>query len=232
MAEQGYARPEMLTTTEWLATHLHDDNLRIVDCDNRDAYRRAHIPGAITFRGHHYLKEEEGALHIMGPEKFAETMGALGIGNDTQVIAYDSFSSLYATRFWWALNYYGHTQVKVLNGGWDKWFSEGRTMSNEVPRPAKAIFTSRPHEEMIARWDTVRDAIGKPTCTILDVRSDEEWTGANKRGTKRGGRVPGAIHLEWLNYVDSKTKEFKPAAELRAMFQQAGVVPERAVITY
>jgi thiosulfate/3-mercaptopyruvate sulfurtransferase len=232
MTEQGYARPEMLTTTEWLTTHLHDANLRIVDCDNRDAYRRAHIPGAITFRGHHYLKEEEGALHIMGPEKFAEAMGALGIGDDTLVIAYDSFSNLYATRFWWALNYYGHTQVKVLNGGWDKWFAEGRAVSNEVPRPAKATFTSRPHEEWIARWDTVRDAISKPTCTILDVRSDEEWTGANKRGTKRGGRVPGAIHLEWLNYVDSKTKEFKPDTELRAMFQQAGVVPEQEVITY
>ena len=68
MADQGYARPEMLVTTEWLATHLQDDNIRLVDCDNRDAYRRAHIPGAVTFRGHHYLKEKEGALDIMGPE--------------------------------------------------------------------------------------------------------------------------------------------------------------------
>jgi thiosulfate/3-mercaptopyruvate sulfurtransferase len=232
MADQGYARPEMLTTTEWLAAHSQDANLRIVDCDNRDAYRRAHIPGAITFRGHHYLKEEEGTLHIMGPEKFAETMGALGIGDDTLVIAYDGFNSLYATRFWWALNYYGHTQVKVLNGGWDKWLAEGRPVSNEVPRPPKATFTARTREDLIARWDYVRDAIGKPTCTILDVRSDEEWTGVNKRGTKRGGRVPGAVHLEWLNYVDGKTKEFKPAAELRAMFRQAGVVPEREIITY
>ena len=133
MADQGYARPEMLVTTEWLAAHLQDANIRIVDCDNRDAYRRAHIPGAITFRGHHYLKEKEGALYIMGPEQFAETMGALGIGNDTLVIAYDSFSSLYATRFWWALYYYGHTQVKVLNGGWDKWLAEGRVVTMGEP---------------------------------------------------------------------------------------------------
>jgi len=232
MADQGYTRPEMLTTTEWLAAHLQDTNLRIVDCDSRDAYRRAHIPGAITFRGHHYLKEEEGALYIMGPQKFAETMGALGIGDDTLVIAYDGFSGLYATRFWWALHYYGHTQVKVLNGGWDKWLAEKRPMDNAEPRAAKATFAARAHEELIARWDYVQDSIGRTDRVLLDVRSDGEWTGANARGTKRGGRIPGAVHLEWLNYVDSKTKEFKPAAELRAMFEQVGVKPASEVVTY
>jgi thiosulfate/3-mercaptopyruvate sulfurtransferase len=232
MADQGYARPEMLTDTAWLAAHLQDANIRIVDCDNRDAYRRVHLPDAVTFRGHHYLKEEEGAPHIMGPEQFAETMGALGIGDDTLVIAYDGFSGLYATRFWWALHYYGHTQVKVLNGGWDKWLAEGRSISNVEPRPPKATFTPRVHEEFIARWDYVRDSIGRTDRVLLDVRSDGEWTGANARGTKRGGRIPGAVHLEWLNYVDPKTKEFKPASELRALFDQNGVKPEREVITY
>ena len=232
MADQGYARPEMLVTTDWLAAHLNDANLCLVDCDNRDAYRRAHIPGAITFRGHQYLKEEEGALHIMGPEKFAATMGALGIGDDTLVIAYDGFSSLYAARFWWALNYYGHTNAKVLNGGWDKWLAEGRPATTDVPKSKTATFTARPQEGLIARWEYMRDSIGQANRTLLDVRSDDEWTGVNKRGTKRGGRIPGAVHLEWLNFIDSKSKEFKPATELRSMFQQAGVVPEREVITY
>jgi thiosulfate/3-mercaptopyruvate sulfurtransferase len=232
MADQGYARPEMLVTTEWLAAHLQDANIRIVDCDNRDAYRRAHIPGAITFRGHQYLKEKEGALSIMGPEQFSETMGALGIGNDTLVIAYDSFSSLYAARFWWALTYYGHTQVKVLNGGWDKWLAEGRSVTMAEPRPPQAAFTSRAQEQFIARWDYVRDSIGKPGRTLFDVRSDSEWTGENARGTKRGGRIPTAVHLEWLNFVNSATKEFKPAAELRAMLDKVGVKPECEVVTY
>lgn len=232
MADQGYARPEMLVTTEWLAAHRQDTNIRIVDCDNRDAYRRAHIPGAVTFRGHHYLKEKEGALHIMGPEQFAEAMGALGIGDDTLVIAYDSFSGLYAARFWWALNYYGHTQVKVMNGGWDKWLTEGRPVTMAEPRPPQAHFTAQAHDELIARWDYVRDSINAPGRVLLDVRSDAEWTGENARGTKRGGRVPTAVHLEWLHYVDSKTKEFKPAAELRTMFAEVGVTPESEVVTY
>jgi thiosulfate/3-mercaptopyruvate sulfurtransferase len=232
MADQGYARPEMLVTTEWLATHLQDDTIRLVDCDNRDAYRRAHIPGAVTFRGHHYLKEKEGALYLMGPEQFAETMDTLGIGNDTLVIAYDSFSGLYATRFWWALTYYGHTQVKVLNGGWDKWLAEGRPVTMTEPRPPKASFTPQAQEQFIARWDYVRDSIGKADRTLLDVRSDGEWTGENARGTKRGGRIPTAVHLEWLNYVDSETKEFKPAVELRVMFDKVGVKPENEIVTY
>ncbi len=228
----GYARPQLLTESAWLAAHLQDPHIRIVDCDNRDAYRRAHIPGAVTFRGHHYLKEAEGALHIMGPEQFAQTMGALGIGDETWVIAYDGFSGLYATRLWWALNYYGHAQVTVLNGGWDKWLAEGRPITNAVPQPPPATFTPRVHDEFIARWDYVRYSIGRADRVLLDVRSDAEWTGANARGTKRGGHIPGAVHLEWLNCVDAQTKEFKPAAALRAMFERVGVTPDREVITY
>jgi thiosulfate/3-mercaptopyruvate sulfurtransferase len=232
MTDQDYARPELLADTNWLAEHLQDSDLRIVDCDSRDAYRRAHIPGAVTFRGHHYLKEDEGALHIMSAEKFAATMGTLGIGKNTLVIAYDGFSGLYAARLWWALNYYGHTNVKVLNGGWDKWLAEGRAITNAIPPQPKATFSPQVHEELIARWDYVRDTIDHKDRVLLDVRSDEEWTGANARSTKRGGRIPGAVHLEWLNYVDKQTKVFKPAAELRAMFRQAGVTPAQEVVTY
>ena len=100
------------------------------------------------------------------------------------------------------------------------------------PRPPQATFTPRIQENFIARWDYVRDSINQPGRVLLDVRSDSEWTGENARGTKRGGRIPGAVHLEWLNYIDSKTKEFKPAAELRAMFDQVGVKPESEVIAY
>ena len=231
MADQGYTRPEMLADSQWLAAHLQDDNIRIVDCDNREAYRRAHIPGATTFRGHNYLKEKEGALHVMGPEEFAQAMSALGIGADNQVVAYDGFSGLYAARFWWALSYYGHANAKVLNGGWDTWLAEGRPVTNATTRPAKAIFTPQVHEDFIARWEHVKDAIDTDTL-VLDTRSNAEWTGENDRGTNRGGRVPGAVHLEWLNYVDPKTKQFKPAGELRFLFEQAGVRPECEVITY
>jgi thiosulfate/3-mercaptopyruvate sulfurtransferase len=229
---EGYVHPEMLAETEWLAEHLHDPNIRIVDAESHDAYRRVHIAGAVGYRSNPFLKEQEGALHLMGPEQFAGVMAELGIGNNTLVVAYDGFSGLYAARLWWALNYYGHTQVKVLNGGWDKWLAEGRPISNATPQPPQATFTPRVQEELIARCDYVQDTIGRSERVLLDVRSDDEWTGANTRGTKRGGRIPGAVHLEWLNYVNSTTKQFKPAAELREMFQKAGVVQEKEVTLY
>lgn len=226
-----YANPDMLAETHWLAAHLRDDNLRLVDCDNRDAFRRAHIPGAIPVRGHHYLKEKEGAPHIMGAEQFAQTMAEMGIGDDSLVVAYDGFSGLYATRFWWALTYYGQANVKVLNGGWNTWLTEGRPVTNATTRPAPAVFTPQVQPDVIADWQHVQAAIGSDT-VLLDVRSDAEWTGDNQRGTKRGGRIPGAVHLEWLNYVDPQTSKFKPAAELRAMFDEVGVRSDREVVTY
>jgi len=223
----------MLLEPPWLKDHLNDANIRIVDCDLPQAYRRAHIPNAIPIKGHHYLKEKEGAAYIMGPQQYAEVMKQMGIGDNTLVIAYDGFSSLYAARFWWTLNYYGHTQVKVLNGGWDAWLTEVQQVSNAPTRLPEnpSSFNAERNEEIIARWEQVRDAIGNDTI-LLDVRSDSEWTGKNNRGTKRGGRIPNAVHLEWLNYVDPKTKKFKSAAELSLLFENLGIFRESKVVTY
>ena len=230
MADHNYSRPEMLVETDWLVEHLQD--VCIVDCDNREAYRRAHIPGAVTFRGHHYLKEKEGAPHIMGPEQFAEPWAGWGSGTTPWSSPMTGSAGCTPTRLWWALNYYGHTRAAVLNGGWDAWLAEGRPLTNAPARRAAARFSPQVNEELIARWEYVRDSIDQTDRVLLDVRSDGEWSGQNARGTKRGGRIPGAVHLEWLNYVDDQTKKFKPATELRAMFAEAGITPESQVVTY
>lgn len=231
MAESGYARPEMIVETDWLAEHLNDPNVRIIDCDERPAYTRAHIPNAVSFRVHQYIKDETNSVYVAPPEQIAKIFGGLGIDENIEVITYDGFDSLYATRIWWVLNYYGHTKVRVLNGGWKKWMAEGRAMNgSEVRFPAKT-FTPKANSEIIATVDKVVAAIEKPEVCLLDVRTDQEWTGENKRGTKRGGRVPGAIHLEWKNYVrDDGT--WKPADELQRLFSEAGVRPDQEIITY
>ena len=228
---QGYARPELLVDTDWVAQHLSDPNVRIVDCDNRDAYRRAHIPGAVN-PTEHYFKNPQDSKFIMTPEQFAGAMEALGIGDDTQIIAYDGFGSLYAARLWWCLRYYGHHNVKVVNGGWQKWLSEGRPASFKEPRYSKPRFTPKPSPSALATVEDMKAAIKRKDAVVLDTRSQEEWTGENPRGSKRGGHMPGAVHLEWLNYVTSDDlKTFKPAEELKEMFQQAGVTPEKRVLT-
>jgi thiosulfate/3-mercaptopyruvate sulfurtransferase len=226
---QGYAHPDMLADTDWLSSHLDDPAIRIVDTEPREVYRRAHIRGAVGYSGSQFLKDQG---VVLGPEQFAALMADLGINNDTLIVVYDAVSGLFATRLWWALNYYGHPQVKVLNGGWDTWFAESRPISNTPVQPPKGNFTPRIQEEWIARAEDVQAAISCAGCVLLDVRSDSEWSGANTMGTKRGGHIPSAVHLEWTRAIDSGTKQFQPASVLHKMFLQAGVAPNKEVITY
>ena len=114
----------MLVDTEWLASHLDDPNMVIVDCDLPDAYNRAHIPGAVNLGDNHYIKGDDG-VNVMPAEQAADFLGNLGIGDETLVVAYSGRFSIYAARLWWVLSYYGHTNVKVLNGGWRKWMEDG-----------------------------------------------------------------------------------------------------------
>ncbi|HUE76229.1 MAG TPA: rhodanese-like domain-containing protein [Chloroflexota bacterium] len=229
----GYAHPELLVETEWLAEHLDDPSIRIVDCDVPDAYGRSHIPNAVAIPGHHYLKEVEGSPHLMGPEKFARTMATMGIGDDTTVISYCNRGGVYSSRFWWALNYYGHTNAKVLNGGWKKWFLEQRPLSNKTPKVDQRTFTPRVSRELIATADDVCQVIGDSSSVILDVRADDEYAGTNARGTKRGGRIPGAVHLEWVHYLTTDDYQtWLPANTLRERFEALGITRDKRVYTY
>ncbi len=239
MAALGYPRSDLLVETEWLQHNLDNPAIRIVDCDQIDPYRRAHIKNAVGIRVHHYIKEPgydgnpKGYPLVAPPDTVAELMSGMGIGDDTQVIAYDSFGGLWATRFWWVLNYYGHTNVKVLNGGWRKWFDEGRPVSIDSPEQGEATFTPRANPNLLCTVDYGVSRVGGDDTVFLDVRSGGEWEGTTDRGNKRVGRVPGAVHLEWLDFVtDDSHKTFKPAAEVRAMLEPLGVTPDKNVITY
>ena len=235
MAE--YAHPELLVDTEWLAQHLDDPTVRVVDCDSPAVYSRAHIPGSLNLshpllpEPQHYLKDPDDPLHVLPPDKFARVMGELGIGDDTLVVAYDDYKGRYATRLWWALALYGHANVKVLNGGWSEWLAEGRPVTNAAVEYPQATFTPASAPEQLATCDYLLGCVGNPDAVILDVRSDEEWTGEDDRDNERSGHIPGAVHLEWEHFVDERHL-FKPADELQAMLAAAGVKPEAEVITH
>jgi thiosulfate/3-mercaptopyruvate sulfurtransferase len=220
----------MLVSTEWLEQHLGDPGLRIVDADQPLSYLRAHIPGAVGhLNANVYLKTADGETFLMGPDQFSETMSRMGIGDGTPVVAYDGQRGLLAARLWWAMRYYGHDDVRILNGGWNRWLSEGRPAVMTPTKPAPATFTPRRREDALATCDLLRSA-GDGT-VLLDVRTDGEWSGANDRGNKRRGHVPGAIHVEWTNFTDDH-HVFKPAAELREMLRAKGVTPDKNVYTY
>jgi thiosulfate/3-mercaptopyruvate sulfurtransferase len=235
-----YGRPELLVDSAWLEAHQNDPNLRIVDCDSLDAYRRAHIPGAVPIPGDqtpgptqaNFLKNPENPLFVMTPDQFAARMASMGIGDETEVVAYDASSSNYAGRLWWCLTYYGHTRVRILNGGWRRWLAEKRPVAVSEPKVAPASFTPRPNASVLASAEYVKAAYQRPDVVVLDVRTDGEWAGTNNRGNKRGGHIPGAVHLEWLNNLAAERDQaFKTADELQAMYAAAGVTPDKEVIT-
>ena len=239
----NYANPDILAETDWLASHLGDPNLVVVDCDELPAYFRVHIEGAVGIRVHHYLKEKGDSAsgpgigtHLMAPEQFAETMGRMGISNDSLVVTYDSMGGLYAARFWWALNYYGHTNVKVLNGGFQKWFREIRPTSVDSPHVERLKFEVRAiNEDICATRQRVEEGIGRPDTVILDVRSTGEHTGDDKRANQRGGHIPGAAHIEWLDLTvrpPERSGLLLPPEEIAAKLAAVGVTPGKQVITH
>jgi len=234
MTAAEYARPEILVDTAWLAAQLDDPSVRVVDADYPQAYGRAHIPGAVGhLDANIYLKSEDGATLMMGPDQFAQTMVRMGIGNDTTVVVYDSHTSLYAARFWWMLKVHGHRDARILNGGWHKWLAESRPVTMARATPRTTTYQPEFVDSLHTSCDLLRGVIGRSDSVIVDVRNIAEYTGQNDRGNKRRGHVPGAIHLEWLDFMTSDdNRVVRPAAELRAMLESRGITRDKNVHVY
>jgi thiosulfate/3-mercaptopyruvate sulfurtransferase len=172
----------------------------------------------------------------MDAGRFAEVMSRHGISNDSLVVTYDNMGGLYAARLWWALDYYGHANCKVLNGGFRKWYEEGRPVSMATHRPERGQFEVRTvREEVCATLDEVRSAIDDPRTVIWDVRAPAEHSGEDARANKRGGHIPGAVNTEWLELTVSPPNRsglFLPAKEIERKLAAIGVTPDKRVITH
>lgn len=226
-----YPQSETLVDAAWLEARLGDPNLRIVDCDGAAAYRRAHIPGAVFSEAHPYKSAANHRL-VMEPGEFAAAMSALGIGPQTTVVAYDANGAVSSGRLWWCLSYYGHKDVRVLDGGWPRWLAEGRPITMAESKPAPATFAPHADESQLATADYVRAAMSDPDVIILDVRGDGEWDGSESRGNPRAGHIPGAVHLEnKLSMSADESEAFKDPEALRQLFESCGITPDKEVIT-
>jgi thiosulfate/3-mercaptopyruvate sulfurtransferase len=227
----GYARPELLAETDWLAQHLNDPGIRIVDMRSEGAYQKGHIPGAVHL-GWKSLKDADNEVYVIPPEKFAGLMGQLGIGNDTTVVAYDDQGGLGPARLWWVLDYYGHRAAKVLNGGWNKWVKEKHPVTGEVPTPHPTQFSVQMEAQKICLVEELLGEMKRSNVVIVDARSPAEYSGFDVRA-KRGGHIPGTVNIDWVrNVTNNDLKTFKPAAELRKMYEAAGVTPDKEIIVH
>jgi thiosulfate/3-mercaptopyruvate sulfurtransferase len=231
--EEGFAHPELLVDAAWVEAHGGDAGVVVVDCDVDAGYARGHIPGAVLVPDNFEKDPDTQRVHIMNPEQFAAMCQGLGIGDDTLVVTYDNGQSLTAARLWWALNYYGHDNVKVLDGGWRRWVSEGRRVSFDRAQPVTGTtFTPRVNDAVMAKVDELKAACSREDSVLWDVRSDGEWDGSSSRGNQRVGHIPGAVHLEWFNVMERDTHQFKPAGEIRRLLAEHGITPDKNVFTY
>ena len=228
----GYARPELLVDTAWLAQHLNDPNIRIVDIRAR-GYGDGHIPEAVFVDNNWIRNPKAPPTFLPTPQEFEALMSKLGISNNTRVIAYDERGGIYAARLWWILNYYGHSNVALLDGGWVKWAAEQRATSTAAtPSPAAAAFRVKPGTVKVATADQVKAAINKPGMKLIDARTQGEIDGKDLRNIKRGGYIESSVPVYWEDTLDPATKAFKPAAEIARLYRDKGIGPGDDVTVY
>jgi thiosulfate/3-mercaptopyruvate sulfurtransferase len=242
MSEGWVNRDRYLVSTEWLAEHLDDPKVRIVDCryyfDGRvghEEFAKGHIPGAVhLYYSELNTKENPIAFKMGRGEQVKQVLEAHGIGDDALVVAYDDEGGHAASRLWLTMLVHGHeSDIRILEGGLTKWLQEGRQLSTEPAAPRAATFTPRAGApEILVTAERVLDATADPNATVLDVRRRTEFTGEEARAA-RGGRVPGASHMLWQDVLQwNGDRTFKPADEVRAMLSAAGVTPDKRTITY
>jgi thiosulfate/3-mercaptopyruvate sulfurtransferase len=244
----GFAHPEYLVNTEWLAQRLNDPRVRVVDCtthlpplpdlslynvvSGRADFEKAHIPGAIFLDLEHDASRAHPRLHFMlpSPELFARAMASLGIGDETHVVAYSTANHWWATRLWWMLRVFGHDRASVLDGGFQKWRREERpveTGAGQVAAPAR--FTPRYRPDLVATKETVLAAIGDAgSCTVNALRR-EQHAGTGGVNYGRRGHIEGSVNIPAAEHIGADNT-FKSAEELRTQFGAAMTAPQ--VITY
>jgi thiosulfate/3-mercaptopyruvate sulfurtransferase len=229
---------DVLVSTDWVAEHLDDDGVRIVEVDENPAlYAESHIPGAIGFDWKRELQDQV-KRDFLGPEDFGALIGSRGISNGHTVVLYGDRNNWFAAYTYWYFRYYGHDDVKLVNGPRDKWIAEGRETSQEVPSYAAETFsTGGPNEAIRAYRDDVTAALDAPT-KLVDVRSPQEYsgeliamTGYEQEGAQRGGHIPGAASVPWAQAVN-EDGTFKSADELRELYTSKGVLDGAPIIAY
>jgi thiosulfate/3-mercaptopyruvate sulfurtransferase len=239
--ERGYAHPEALVSTEWVARHLDDPDVRVAESDEDVLlYDTGHVAGAVKIDWHADLNDPL-MRDYLDPEHFAALMKAKGIGPDTTVVFYGDKNNWWATYALWVFRLFGHDRVKVMDGGRKKWEDEGRPMTTDVPAyPATDYPVPRRDDEKIRAFrEDVLKHIGHEG-QLVDVRSPEEFSGEKlhmpdypQEGAMRGGHIPGARSMPWARAVNPDTGEFRSAEELRGLYQeQLGLDPKEETIAY
>jgi thiosulfate/3-mercaptopyruvate sulfurtransferase len=238
MAENGYAKP-VLVSTEWLAEHLGDAGIVVAEVDeNPDLYDEGHIAGAIKL---HWRDDLQDPIErdLIEKDEFEQLMSRSGISNPDTLVLYGDKNNWFAAYAYWYLKIYGHGDVRILDGGRQKWIDEGRELTAEVPQRQQTSYTANERDESLRAYrDAIHESIGNAEKALVDVRSPQEFAGEliappgyEQEGAQRAGHIPSALSIPWAQAVrDDGT--FKTADELRQLYDGKGVSPSKAVTAY
>jgi thiosulfate/3-mercaptopyruvate sulfurtransferase len=236
-----YARPEVLVSTQWVADHLNDSNVRLLEVGvNTSEYESGHIAGALAGWG---LSDFQ---HLADKERVEATLSNAGIAKTDTVVIYGGLSNLIAVMAFWMLKIYGHADIRLLDGGRQKWLAEGRSMSIEKPNVQRTQYVAQePNWDLRADKDHIVSVIGRMEQMIVDARPVDMYTGENTAGMQRGGHIPTAVNVPAAPITDADGKlqgwqtpttrgdgTFKSVEELRELFSKKGITRDKNIVTY
>jgi thiosulfate/3-mercaptopyruvate sulfurtransferase len=240
MAEnKGYVHPEVLVDADWVEAHLRDPKVRLIEVDvDTSAYEQGHIPGAVGFNWQKELQDQV----IRAPLSQAhleELLSRAGVNNDTTIVLYGDNNNWFSAWALWILKYYGHQDVRLLDGGRVKWLVDKREVTTEVPSYARTAYHAQaPVHHIRALRDQIFTQLGQSGFALVDVRSPGEYSGEllapahlPQEGAQRGGHIPGAANIPWSQAV-REDGTFKSADELRALYEGKGITPDKNVVAY
>lgn len=238
----GYATPDVLVSTQWVADNLGHPAVRLVEV-NEDVllYKQGHVPGAVEIDWHTDLQLKD-RRDCVGPREFADLMERKGISNDTTVVLYGDKSNWWAAYALWFFKYNGHADVRLMNGGRQKWVAEGRELTTEEPTYPRGTYTVPYRDASIRAFahDVIQHLlkVNAGEGALVDVRSPQEYTGEKlhmpeypQEGALRGGHIPGAANIPWAKAVN-EDGTFKDRAALEELYASEGVTPDKDVIAY
>jgi thiosulfate/3-mercaptopyruvate sulfurtransferase len=235
-----YAHPEVLVSTEWLAAHLEDPAVRIleVDWDPASAYELGHVPSAALVDWKRDINDTV-RRDILSRDQFVSLMERLGVTPETTLVLYGDMRNWFAAFAFWTFRIYGHADIRLLNGGRRKWFEEDRPVTQTVPAFAAASYSAPEATAGLRQFlPGVRDILGRSDHGLVDVRSPAEFSGAisappeyQNEGAQRSGHIPGAVNIPWAQAIQ-EDDTFKPVDQLRELYQSRGVTPDKSIVTY
>ena len=229
--DKQYTRETLLTTASELQRKLNAENLCIIDVRPAEDYVNGHIPGATHFDlfGLSLIDTSDAPLKAF-MFMIQHVLELRGVSESKEVVFYEDNSGMRAARGLWFLEYYGHPNVKMLDGGFRAWKAAGAPVTSDATPPKTAPFKIAERRDVLATTDDVLRSLGQKQIAILDTRSAGEYRGTHVRAA-RGGAIPGAIHIEWTDNIAPDGK-FKSNADLKTMYEKAGITPDKEVVSY